>query len=222
MASSASTRTQQIQQTTTLGVDFVSSQTVSYSYSTPPGNQPATYGDRVFLWQSSSLSVPVDREPLVSQAVPTNTPAGSAVIMGLDITTQSYLLAYAVGGRVQNAAALAFIPGEGGGDVATFEPAVTVVEMAPGHVVYEFSVPQGTTPATDGDWVGLWETSQTGQLYTTSPLAAAAVSVNMSSGTGVISTLVRPGTVYTLGYFKGGYDGTRRAQTTLACTTTFG
>jgi hypothetical protein len=190
---------------------------IVFEYSTLPGNQPNTYGNTVFLWQTSSSVVPVGVSPIASSVIASNQQTGSA-LLSATVSTSSYLLAYATGPRVENVCATAFIPASGPGESQS--PAITVAGMGPTWLSYAYSLPPGLQPASAGHWVGLWQGQ--GGLYSVPPLAFAPVPQNTSSGEGVLQGLtLRFGTQYTLVYFAGGYAAARPAQTTAACSITF-
>jgi hypothetical protein len=213
--------TAQTQQTTTLESGPVTGTLVVYNYSTVPGNQPSTYGNTVFLWQTESQAVPVNAAPLASQRIQANTSSGSGAITGVQITMQSYLMAYAVGPEVANIAAVAFIPATGNATGLSMQPEVQVTDVTADGVAYQYAVPAGMQPRQDGDWVGIWETANPSALYTQVPLAVGAVASNASAGSGWLAAQVQEGSTYTLGYFKGGWAEPSPRQTTLACTATF-
>jgi len=211
----------QTPQTTTIVAEQVTGTLITFAYSTPAGNRPAANGDTVFLWEMAAPAVPVGTPPLYARKMTGNTPRGTGVLTDVQITTQAYLLAYAVGPAVGNVAAFSWIPplGAGGGNTS-FQPVVTAACLTARDVAYQYTMPAGTLPASEGDWVGIWETADTSLLFTAPPLAWSPVATNSSTGQGLLSATTTPGTLCTLGYFKGGYAGSSPAQTTLACTTT--
>jgi len=211
----------QTQSTTTLGSDGVSATTIVYGYSTVPGTLPMAFGNAVFLWQTASSVVPVNLEPLASNEVPGNSSSGSGTFGSLDVTTASYLVAYAVGPRVSDIVATVFIPAGGSEPAVSFQSAVLASTVVPDVVAYHYTVPPGMQPQQDGDWVGIWETADTSLLFTAPPLAWAGVASNASSGSGSLAVQTTNGSTYTLGYFKGGFAQPNPHQTPLACTTTF-
>jgi hypothetical protein len=199
----------------------VSGNQIGYMYNTMPGNQPSTYGNTVFIWQTPSEQIPPSK-PLKKSAVAGDTPDGSDVFEGLEVTNNSYLLAYATGPELKNAVALVFVPSiESKGPITEFQPSLSV---RPGttSVTFQYAMPGGTRPKTDGDWAGLWEGQPESALYGTKPTWFVPITEDAPvSGGAFRGVSLRRGYQYTVGYFKGGYDATNPKQTTLACSDTF-
>jgi hypothetical protein len=196
---------------------------IQYRYDTMPGNQPSSYADTVFIWQTSQQEIPVGMPWLNKHQIPNNTPNGDDTFDALKVTTESYLLGFGVGPEVRNICATIFVPAEAvGGDPTLWTPAAVVTAKGTNSVTYQFSMPPGSQPQADGDWVGLWEGQPPSALYGVPPNWFAQVPVNSSKGNGSINgvTILR-GTQYTLGYFKGGFQTSRPKQTTLACAVRF-
>jgi hypothetical protein len=192
---------------------------IQYTYDTMPGNQPVTYGNTVFLWQTSSQSIPTGVSPTSTASVSPNQPNGSSAFSA-SVGVLSYLLGYATGPSVRNVCATVFIPVSGAN--VNQSPSISSAGYGPTSITYNYSVPGGTQPQADGDWVGIWQGQGVGVLYAVPPLAFAQVPQNFSSGQGFINnvTLLR-NTQYTLGYFKGGFAAPKPSQTTLASSYTF-
>ncbi len=192
---------------------------IQFTYDSMPGNQPVTYGNTVFMWQTSAQAIPIGVSPINTFSVTPNQPNGSSTFPA-QVGILPYLLGYATGPNVKNVCATVFIPASGTN--TNQSPSVTNAGYGPTSITYSYSVPSGTQPQTDGDWVGIWQGQGVGALYSTPPLGFAAVPQNFSSGQGFINgvTLLR-GTQYTLAYFKGGFAATKPVQTTLACSYTF-
>ncbi len=204
--------------TTSIGVLNVSPNLIAFGYDTPPGNQPATYGNTVFLWQTASPALP-PTTPLASARIAGNLPTGSGAIHA-QVTQQGYLLGYATGPDTCNVCATAFIAP--GGQVNQESPDITPASVTPTLVVFAYTLPAGVRPAACGHWVGLWQGASPNMLYQVPPLAFVPVQQDASSGDGVLQNVaIRRGAQYTLGYFAGGYAHARPSQTTLACSTTF-
>ncbi len=192
---------------------------IQFTYDTMPGNQPVTYGNTVFMWQTTSQSIPTGVSPINTWSVSPNQPNGSSTFPA-QVGLVSYLLGYATGPNVKNVCATVFIPTSGSN--VNQSPSISSAGYGPTSVTYNYSVPGGTQPQTDGDWVGIWQGQGVGVLYAVAPLAFAQVPQNFSSGQGFINNVqLLRGTQYTLGYFKGGYAATKPSQTTLACSYSF-
>jgi hypothetical protein len=196
---------------------------ITIDYDTMPGNQPSAYGDTIFLWQTSAPQVPTGLQPQSTWPVPTNQPNGSNVFGNLQVTNEAYLLAFAVGPALKNICATVFVPAIGAGVAVsqTFQPTVQITNLGSTSVAYSYSMPPGTQPQTDGDWVGLWQGQGEAALYTVPPTWFAPVPQNAFQGYGALNNVsILRGVEYTLGYFKGGYKQTAPVQSTLACSLT--
>ncbi|MFL5540209.1 MAG: hypothetical protein ACJ8J0_14560 [Longimicrobiaceae bacterium] len=197
---------------------------ITYHFDTMPGNQPNSYGNTVFLWQTSQQAVPINTTPTSSQKVSANQPNGSNIFQNLTVSTESYLVAYAVGSTVQNIVASVFIPATGGGTAnpQSTQPVVQVTNIGSTSVSVSYGLPQGMQPQSDGDWIGIWQGGEA-LLYSVAPIQFSPLASNSNTGySGMnLTNPLQRGFTYTVGYFKGGYAATSPKQTTLACCTTF-
>ncbi|WDD90627.1 hypothetical protein Bsp3421_000491 (plasmid) [Burkholderia sp. FERM BP-3421] len=201
---------------------------ITFHYDSMPGNQPNTYGNTVFLWQTSQAAIPVNTAPYNSQLISGNQPNGSNVFMGISVSAESYLVAFATGNTVKNIVAAIFIPPSNGGPAKPVEPVQAPLLETTGHgstsVSFRYATPIGMTPQNDGDWVGLWQGQGESVLYTLPPTWFAPIGSNANQGSwglNLSSGNIQRGTMYTLGYFKGGYAQSNPKQATLAASTTF-
>ncbi len=209
--------------TTGFKVVTVGGTQIDYAFNTMPGNQPKNYGDAVFIWQTPSHDIPRGPAPMNTDKPQVDTPDGTGVFGGLTVTSESYLLAYAVGPDVKNACATVFVPKLGQGDPETWQPSVTLTVVGSTSVSFQYSMPGGSLPQSDGDWAGLWQGQPPASLYTVPPKWFTAIGQDASSGSYFINNVsILRGMSYTLGYFKGGYAQQNPKQTTLACAVTFG
>jgi hypothetical protein len=199
----------------------VQGNSIQYDWSTMPGNQPQTNANAVFLWQTRAQMIP-STAPQSTQPVGSNAEDGSDSFSGLTVTTESYLIGYGVGADVANICATVFIPTLGGGDPVPQEPSVSLGVMGPTSLSFLYALPQGTNPAANGDWAGLWEGQGESALYSLPPTWSVPINSAQPSDNGAFTNIaLKRNTVYTVGYFKGGYSKTKPKQTTLACSTTF-
>lgn len=208
---------------TGITIDFVQADAIGVSYITIPGNQPNTYGNFIALWQNSDPSIPWNTAPLATFAIPTNTPSGSFVFTGLNLTTLSYVVGFAVGstlsGNAQrngNICASAFIPPSTSGSPNVFNPTLTLVYDGPYSLAVGYTLPNGVLPQTNGAWIGLWRNGS--PSYTQAPDSMAAVNLNAPNGTVALNNIVLGrGNTYTVGFFTSGYKGSMgNAQTAMA------
>jgi hypothetical protein len=206
--------------TTKVSVLAIAGNALPYEFHTMPGNQPNKNGNTVFLWQTSTNAIP-SNPPQNSAAVPENRPDGSDSIK-VQVTTDAYLLGYATGGDIKNCCATAFLPASGGGDPVSTTPSVTTWVIGSSSVSFNYALPGGTRPQSDGDWAGLWQGQGESGLYTVPPTWFVPIGQNDPVSNGAFTNVsVLRGTQYTIGYFKGGYDKTQPKQSTLACSVTF-
>lgn len=199
---------------TTVTAPSVTGTQIQLAYNTMPGNQPSTYSNTVFIWQSGA-AIPYNQKPLGSQPVPTNTQSGSMTFKDLQVQTKDYIIGYAVGSDPGNICAWVYIPPVGGGDNQTFQTMLSVPAggIQPDTVLVTYSTPAGNTPQSNSQSIAIWQ--GTIASFTAAPLAQVSCSTNNSQDQiGLPVTLLR-GTTYTLGYLMG------KKQTTLAAAFTF-
>jgi hypothetical protein len=199
---------------------------ITFHYDTLPGNQPNSYGNTVYLWQTSSQMIPINTTPLNSQAIASNQPNGSNVFMGLSVSEESYLVAFAVGGAVSNIVSTVFIPATGSNPAnpQSSNSTLNITNVGSTSVSFAYNTPPGSQPLANGDWVGLWQGQSEAGLYTLPPTWSAQLASNSNQGNwglNLASGNIQRGTIYTLGYFKGGYAAQNPKQTTLTSTSTF-
>jgi hypothetical protein len=201
--------------------DDIGATQIQYHFDTMPGNAPSSNSNTVFIWQTSQSYIP-STAPLNKNGVGVNQPDGSDVFTGLSVTSESYLLGYAVGPDIKNLCALVFVPSQSSGkDPLPFQPTISAQQSST-SVTFNYTLPEGTQPQSDGDWAGLWQGQTEAVLYNMPPTWFVPIGQNAPQGSGAFRnvTILR-GTQYTIGYFKGGYANQNPKQTTLACSVTF-
>ncbi|MCP3140382.1 hypothetical protein [Pyxidicoccus xibeiensis] len=217
---------------TTLATSFiikpedVTGTQITFHYDSMPGNQPNAYGNSAFIWQTSQQAIPINTKPYNSLTIPQNQPNGSSVFMGLDVSSESYLVAYATGPDVSNIVASVFIPATGGGpaDPNSSQPSLQVTNVGSTSVSFSYAMPLGMQPLSNGDWVGLWQGQGESALYSVQPTWFTQLGTNANSGNWGLNLskgVIQRGTLYTLGYFKGGYASPNPKLSTLACSASF-
>jgi len=221
-------------QTVRVNTTNVSAKQISVSFDTPNGNQPNSYGNALWIWQSGN-QVPWSSAGQ-SQPIGNNTPSGDASFTDLDVTTLSYLIGYSVGPKgdsnwlYPNVVATVFIPalgsGNGGSDAEqqgdVFSPSVAMQTFGATSLVTSFDMLAGFNPEKARSFVGVWE----GQTvsYTQAPKWFAPVTGSNSSGTVSFNNIkILRGTTYAIGLFASGFDlnPSNLKQTALAATSTF-
>ena len=213
----------------------VTANQISLTFDTPNGNQPNDFGNEVWIWQSGN-QIPWTSAGK-SQAIKVNTPSGDVSFTGLDVTTLSYIIGYAVGPKgdktwpYPNVVASVFVPAIGGspaleadnqqqGDV--FSPSIGVQTFGSTSLVMNYKMLGGYNPALSNSYVGVWEGENA--FYTLAPKWYAPITSQNSSGTISINNIkILRGTSYTMGLFASGYDAnpSNLKQTALAAVSTF-
>jgi len=216
-------------QTTKLSIFNVSADEIDVEYRTMPGNQPNTYGNFLAIWQNSN-SIPWNTEPLKTFPIPTNSPNGSASFTGLSVGANSYIIGYSTGpvltptGNVQkygNICATAYIPSPNQDDVI-FTPAISGIKTGISSVSFQFDLPDGILPQTNGAWAGLWR-GDNPNFYGVPPSNTISLSPDTSSGRTAFNNVnLGTGLTYTIVIFMSGYQsGGGSTQRTAACSATF-
>jgi hypothetical protein len=218
------TAVNQTKYTPDLSILNVTGTTVDYAWSAMPGSQPLTGNNTVFIWQTAQQMIPSYPPVQPSRAVSSNNEDGSDQFSGLQITNEAYLIGYGVGPDIANICMLAAIPAgaTSSNDAVSVLPDLTVTVVGSTSISYSYTMPDGTRPGSDGDWVGLWKGQSESSLWTTPPTWSRQVTSTEPAGNGSFTNVqVLRGTKYTLGYFKGGWSATTKPkQSTLACSST--
>jgi hypothetical protein len=194
--------------------------TIVVEFNTLPGNQPNSYGNMVAIWQNQN-QVPWAQKPLKTQSIPNNSQAGSVVFSGLDVTTNSYIVGYAVGPKTTNVCSTVFVPAIGSSTAdQSFQTSISIATLSSTSLLVSYQTPTGYTPKTNENWLGIWLSSAAS--YVNQPEWSAPASDDNSAGVAVFNNIsFRRGTTYTVAYFMGGYDGSPRDLKAMATTMTF-
>ena len=192
---------------------------VNGNFSSPNGNQPASYNNSAFVFQGGP-ALNLQNAPVGSGTVTQNLQNGNVVAnpTGNPYFSTDYVMAFSVGPAVTpkgggattypNIAASAYIPGGVGsglpiqyyGSNLGFVPqGVTATSI---QFTYQFIA--GTTPQTNGAFVGLWYGTQN-NVYTTTPTNVAQI-FGKESGTVIMPNLqLAVGQQYTAALYTSGY-----------------
>ncbi|MEW2354558.1 hypothetical protein [Spirillospora sp. NPDC029432] len=201
--------------------DGVNPTRIDYIYDTMPGNRPSAYGNKIYIWETSGHDVPRNQPYKNENNVTSDRPDGDGTFPE-DVTNLSYLLGYATGPAVENVCATVFVPALGAGDPVIYPPSITLERIGTNVVTFSYSMPGGSQPMADNDWVGLWEKQSSSALYSLPPKWFAQIPENSAKGAGALQNVrLLRATSYILGYFKGGYSTSKPKQSTLACSLTF-
>ncbi|BAI76247.1 hypothetical protein AZL_d04210 (plasmid) [Azospirillum sp. B510] len=215
---------------TTLALTLLDDATLQVDYNTLSGNMPQTYGNYLGIWQDNSGNIPYNQTAQNTSTVNGNTQAGSTTFPVSSLTTNGYVVCFAVGRQLTapmqiygNACSTAFLP-----------PNSSTVIYTPGSLTYNsngsnnlnlnYALPVGDSPSTNGAWVGLWKGSLAS--YTSAPnVGAAAITSTSSSGIAFINGIaLGRGATYTAALFTSGWNAATPASsllTTMAATVTF-
>lgn len=178
--------------TTSVNVSAVTPDGVVLSYNTLPGNQPSTYGNFIFGWDSKVIGY--HRTPLVRMAIPSSQASGSIFVGNLSVVNTPYIFGYAVGPQVNDVCASAFIaPGQSS---VNFSPSLMLTYVGTNVVVVRYDLPAGFDPAAAGSSVAIWK----GQapLYNVPPVASAPIASSSETGSLSISMMVLRGMTYAI------------------------
>lgn len=197
---------------TGLMINAVFPNAIAGTYDTISGNQPNTYANTLFLWQNTN-AIPYNQAPLASFSVPGNTQMGSFAFSGISVQAWPYIIGYAVGPNPAQICSTAYIPATGSAYVY-FQTSLDI-SVLPDSVIISYATPANNTPQTNGNWVGIWESSI--PPFSGAPVAQAPVALNTSVGQVVLNNLtLKRGTTYTAAYFM-----TANKQTSMAAYLTF-
>ncbi|NNA55331.1 MULTISPECIES: hypothetical protein [Pseudomonas] len=200
---------------------------INVNYDTLPGNQPSSYGNYIAIWQNQA-QIPFNQTPLATYPVKSNTQSGTLNIPGLQITNNSYIVAYCVGpaltsGQAQgNACSTVFIPQTGQGPNVNVLSSLSVANIGTTSLSINFILPNGETPQSNGAWIGVWEGNVAS--YSLPPTYLNAVTVNTNSGVAFINNLnIGRGSTYTVALYTSGYSSNpgNLGLTAMAATLTF-
>lgn len=211
----------------TISTDSISANQINSVYNGPNGNQPNTYGNVVYIWQTDE-DIPWSVAALNSAAIVNNFPAGSQSFDGLNVGVLPYVIAYAVGptgnaswSKYTNVVASVSIPADGSQGTVT-NPSIGVLSRGSTSLVAQINMLDGYNPAGSNTWVGVWEGNAAS--YNQKPKwRGPANSPNNNSTVSINGVVFTRGTTYTLGLFATGYstDDSQLKQTSLAATHTF-
>jgi hypothetical protein len=185
---------------------------VTVAYAGLPGNQPASYGDHVFLWQSSI--VPWNVKPQRAMPIPSDAESGSVVLDDVRITQASYTIGYSVGPRILDIAAMATVAA-GAHVTAPSAVSLSLDNIGTTSLTVHYETLPGYLPGAAGNWIGLW-TGMVNPYDAPDPIATVPIADNTNVGdVGINGIVLTVDTTYTLVYFMGS------ARTTAAAILTF-
>ncbi|SIT70772.1 hypothetical protein SAMN04487769_2519 [Burkholderia sp. b14] len=207
----------------------LNSSNIPIHYNTLEGNQPNTYDNKFFVWQTDGWEV--NGSPDNTFPIDSDHASGPITFTDVGLTDANYLLGYAVGNDPKAVATTCRLETQGGGKYKVITPEADeaflfeTTNITRTTVTYRFRIPTGYGAEGAGDWVGVWKGSTGSYLYdeTRAPITSKNVTIDEPSGTVplVLSNGQQfvSGSSYMLGYFKSGYNRTKpedSKRTTLA------
>lgn len=185
---------------------------VVVGYGTVPGNQPATNGNLVAIWQNNGI--PWGQTPMQKQSITKNDPTGDQ-IFEFNIQRLPYVVAYGTSDTNKAwAGTLQFTPGQGT-DGVPFVTQIDVSAAGADSLLASFNTPLLNNPNANGNWVGLWQGPQptydgSNRIKKVNVTATTAQGSQSMSGLGLLM-----GTTYSLAYAVGPKDSDIAAWVTF-------
>jgi hypothetical protein len=202
---------------------------IDFHYKTLDGNQPNTYKNTVYLWQTEGWTVPSTTDK--KHSITSDSVEGSQNF-SVELDQANYLIAYAVGLTANAVVTTQRLEYQKDSKRYKIIPApsdealsLKVTHVNTTTVSYSFRTPAGTSAKANGDWIGVWKGTTVSKLYNDAeePLGLKPISIDDSHGNDSLtlpdSQQFASNTSYMLGYFKSGYDQNKPnepVRTTLA------
>jgi hypothetical protein len=178
-----------------------------------PGNQPRLYGNSVAIWEGTV--VPFTVPPLKRMGIEIGAADGSVALGEIEITRDSYTVAYAVG-PTSSDIAVASTFGAQGQTLSTRRVDLSIRVAGSTSVVVRYSTLPGYRPAKAGNWLGLWR-GEVSPYDAPDPLARVDVTADVNEDELAINGIVLVnGSLYTLAYHLGAAPTTAAALVTFA------
>ncbi|MCD5364301.1 MULTISPECIES: hypothetical protein [Chromobacterium] len=189
------------------------------NYVTDTANQPRTFDNRLYAWESSASQVPWDKSP-VGKAALLDDSSSSTRVLNFDYEAKGYVIAYAVAGTPQAVCASVYLPaGEQDNPAAWVYDGVSLqtVYVNSNVLQLKYQVLTAYQPKAAGNWVGIWQGSAV--PYSGDPIRSMPVPRDDDSGYLALDGLqLTINTSYTVGYFM---QALPLGRTSLAASTTF-
>ncbi len=189
------------------------------NYITPPANQPKTYGNHIYVWQTTNNEVPWPKAPDGDTAVNTDS-STSTQLVGFDFEEKGYIMGYAVAPTKTAVCSTIYMPAGKQDDPSAWlysKLGLEVVYKGTNLVQVKYTGLPAYQPATNKNWIGIW---QGGMVpYAGEPMKAVNIANDNPSGYAIIDNIkLLIGTTYTLGYFM---VPSATGRTSLAASATF-
>lgn len=173
------------------------------NYITAPANQPKSFGNHLYVWQTTSNIVPWDKTPDGDTAIGTDS-STSTQLVPFKFENKGYIIGYAVAASPQAVCSTIYMPAGKQDDPSVWEysnVSLQVVYVGTNLVQVKYGGLQSYLPATSKNWIGIWPGAVV--PYSGSPLASVNIDVDApSSGYQVIQGIqLLIGYSYVVGYF---------------------
>jgi hypothetical protein len=202
-------------------VGIPTAQGVLVNYVTDTSNQPKTFANHIYVWQTTSNAVPWNKTPDGDTALASDSSTGTQQVQ-FDFEDKGYIIGYAVAPTPKAVCATIFIPqGQTQNPAAWQYDRVTekVVAVATNLIQSQYHTLTLYTPASNKNWVGVFLGAQAGYY---APIVKKQMILTDAADGFVVIEGVRLliGTTYTVGYFMVDESSTN-GRTSLAASSTF-
>jgi hypothetical protein len=203
-------------------VGAIMPQGVLVNYVTAPANQPHTFGNQLYTWDTSDNVVPWSKLPTASAAVASDS-TSSTQPLSFDYEDKGYIFGYGVADLATSVCATVYVPRGATADPARWEYTsvdANVVYADSAVVQVKYNVLPAYLPLTQHNWVGVWLGSSV--PFQGDALGTAAIPSDAEQGYAVISQLsLTINSTYSVGYFMV-EPATGRTALAAQCTFTLG
>jgi hypothetical protein len=194
-------------------------QGVIVNFITNTANTPKTYGNQIYVWQTTSNAVPWDKAPDGGAAINTDSSTATQQVQ-FAFENKGYIIAYAVAPTPKAVCATIYIPAGQLTNPGAWQYAnlsLSTVYVGTNLVQTHYVGLNSYSPATNKNWIGLWQGAQV--PYGGDPKKLITIPTDDQEGYPVmegISLLIN--TTYSMGYFM---VEKATGRTSMAAQTTF-
>jgi hypothetical protein len=202
-------------------VGVPTAQGVFVNYVTSTTNQPKSNANHIYVWQTTSNSVPWNKTPDGDSPVSSDSSTSTQSVV-FDFEDKGYIIGYATAPSPKAVCATIFIPQGKQNDPTAWQydnVTAQVVAFATNIVQAKYHVLSQYTPATNKNWVGLFLGPYA--TYSGPIMKKASVPTDIDNGYVTLEGVkLLIGTTYTVGYFLVDESSTN-GRTSLAASSTF-
>ena len=189
-------------------------------YTTLPANQPNTYGNKVYVWQTTENVVPWEIKPDGETAVEDNTPASTTPAI-FPFQDAGYIIGWAVAPVKTAVCATVYVPQGKQNDPKAWQYAnltANVVYVGKGFVQVQYNGLAAYKPQTNKNWIGIWAGNQV--PWSGDPIKRVDIASDAPPSGYVYMTGLQLliGVSYVVGYFM---VDPKSGRTALAAASTF-